>query len=65
MPGYGDGIGVSTRIHPIPSYGKSFTTAPSKLTTTLAGKVTTLGRVQVNRDVLTGFTAQVVSCSEI
>ena len=62
---YGFGMGVSTRIHPIPSYWKSFTTAPSKLTATCAGKVITVGRVQVNREVLTGLTSQVVSCSAI
>ena len=42
---------------------KSFTTAPSKLTTTLAGKVTAGGIVQVINDVLVGFTAQLLSWS--
>jgi len=44
---------------------KSFTTAPSKLTTTLAGKVTKDGIVQVSKDGFVGFTEQVVSISAI
>jgi len=44
---------------------KSFTTAPSKLTTTLAGKVTKGGIVQVSKDRFVGFTAQVVAISAI
>jgi hypothetical protein len=44
---------------------KSFTTAPSKLTTTWAGKVTRGGIVQVIKDVFTGLIAQVLSWSAI
>ena len=39
---------------------KSFTTAPSKLTTTWAGKVTEGGIVQVNKDVFVAFTVQLL-----
>ena len=42
---------------------KSFTTAPSKLTTTLAGKVTEGGIEHVINDVFVGFTAQLLSWS--
>jgi len=44
---------------------KSFTTAPSKLTTTWAGKVTAGGIVHVINEVLVGFTAQLLSWSAI
>ena len=44
---------------------KSFTTAPFKLTTTLAGKVTKDGIVPVSKDGFVGFTVQVVSISAI
>ena len=44
---------------------KSLTTAPSKLTTTWAGKVTAGGIVQVINDVLVGFTVQLLSWSEM
>ena len=42
----------------MPSWMKSFTTAPSKLTTTWAGKVTEGGIVQVIKDVFVGFTVE-------
>ena len=42
---------------------KSFTTAPSRLTTTLAGNVTKGGIVQVINDVFVGFTVQLLSWS--
>lgn len=61
----GEGVGVSNNSQPDPSYVKSFTTAPSKLTTTLAGKVTEAGIVQVSKDVFVGLTAQVLSRSAI
>ena len=51
--------------HPNPSEVKSFTTAPSNCTTTLIGKVRGARVVQVSKDVLFGFTAQVLSWSEI
>ena len=59
------GIGVASSPHPIPSKVKSFTTAPSKRATTLAGKVTRGGIVQVSRDGFVGFVAQLVSVSAI
>ena len=49
--------------HPIPSWMKSFTIAPSRLTTTLAGNVTAGGIVHVINEVLAGFTAQLLSWS--
>lgn len=59
------GIGVDSSPHPIPSKMKSFTTAPSKRATTLAGKVTRGGIVQVSNDGFVGFIVQVVSISAI
>jgi hypothetical protein len=55
--------GVVIWVHPIPSWVKSFTTAPSKLTTTWAGKVTAGGIVHVIKDVFVGFTVQLLSWS--
>src|SRR5688500_15675503 len=49
----------------MPSWMKSFTTAPSKLTTTWAGKVTEGGIVHVIKDVFVGFTVQLLSWSAI
>jgi hypothetical protein len=49
----------------MPSWIKSFTTAPSTLTTTVAGNVTKGGIVHVIKDVFVGFTAQLLSWSAI
>ena len=51
--------------HPNPSAVKSFTTAPSTCTTTVIGKVRGARVLQVSKDVLFGFTAQVLASSEI
>ena len=48
--------------HPNPSEVKSFTTAPSNSTTTLIGKARGVTALQVSKEVLTGFTAQVPAC---
>ena len=49
------GMGVVSSAQPMPSKVKSLTTRSSKLTTTLAGKVTSAGIVQVIRDVFVGL----------